>query len=101
MLNQKNKVVSTIVDQQISRPVYIGHLDHDEIVSASVLELMEKRKIHSFKLEAELKREFCGANKYKNESSKEKYPDAIVTTDGPEERRDLAIELELSRKSRA
>lgn len=99
VLNPKHPMVQKMVGAEISAPPFIAQLDHDETVMRSLLVLRRERLIENFRLEPEQKRMSGVRHKNDGMAGKVKFPDALIDMGGRENRKCLALELELTPKS--
>lgn len=89
---------STICDEV--RPVYVGLLHHDETLARIVLEMERQGLIQAWTTEAEMKRLGSVDLRLSGSRLNTKYPDALITLSVPGASIKVALELELSRKSK-
>lgn len=97
--NSRNKLVQSLVGEEISSPPYISQMDHDETVMRGLLDLHGRILIDGFRFEQELKRESGVCYVGGGYSGAAKFPDAVVRLARPGKLKVLALELELSRKT--
>ena len=98
VLNCKNRDVIKLVGAEVSAPPYISQLNHDEIVTRSVLRLQKQGLLKTFLTESELKTQNVGQQRVRSHLDRIKYPDMIVELGSQEKNLSLALELEISRK---
>jgi hypothetical protein len=79
---------------------YIGMIHHDETLFCMVLDLQRAGLIREWTSEAEMKKVALGDLRLSGTRINTKYPDALLTLDVPGKPIKVALELELSRKSK-
>lgn len=99
MPNRKSLLVRRLVGEAIASPPYISQLDHDEICARIALALERRGLLHSYMTEADQKRLFFGSHHSYREAKAVKFPDLLLELKGPGGGRQVAVEVELSRKS--
>ena len=98
VLNAKNPDVVKLVGADISAPPYVSQLNHDEIVTRSVLILKRQGLATSFLTESELKALNVGRERVRSAADRIKYPDMILDVGSAAKNFSVALELELTRK---
>jgi hypothetical protein len=99
VLNRESDTVQKLVGKAIASPPSVAQIEHDEIGSQIGLILQRSGMIQSYLTEAEVKRGFFVEHRTYKGVGKAKYPDLLLTVNGPEGARNIAVEIELSRKT--
>ncbi len=97
--NRKSPFVRRLVGDAVASPPYIFQLDHDEICARIALSLERRGLIRSYLTEADQKRLFFGSFRSYREAQSVKFPDLLLEVPSSRGNRQIAVELELSRKS--
>lgn len=97
--NRKSLLVQRLVGGAVASPPYISQLDHDEICARIALSLERRGLIRSYLTEADQKRLFFGSFRSYREAQAVKFPDLLLELRSPKGNLQVAVELELSRKS--
>lgn len=97
--NRKSHLVRRLVGGAVASPPYISQIDHDEICARIALILERRGLIHSYLTEADQKRLFFSSFRSYREASTVKFPDLLLELRSSRGNLQLAVELELSRKS--
>lgn len=97
--NRKSPLARRLVGEAIASPPYISQLDHDEACARIALTLERRGRIHSYMTEPDQKRLFFGSHRSYREARAVKFPDLLLELKGAGAYRQVAVEVELSRKS--
>ena len=100
VLNPENKLVVSTVRRNISSPPFVAQLQHDEIAAEGMQRLLNERVITNFLTESEQRRMFVKPEHEVDRTKKAKYPDGVLRIGSQEHGLLLALEIELTRKSR-
>lgn len=98
VLDPSNKKVQEIVGGEVSTPPYVGHLNHDEILSRILIRLNRSGALLDFTSEAEQKRRHQDDRHWHHRQEKLKFPDAILDLKYDGSLIKVALELELTPK---
>lgn len=99
VLYRKHPEVRQLVGESIGLPPIAPQIEHDECVTRILLDLNRGGHMLGFQFEAEMKRLEWGERRLYRSSERDKFPDAILTVSGPNGVFNVALEIELSRKS--
>ncbi len=94
--NQKHPSVVKIAGDAVTTAPPISVLILDEIVVQTFLKLSRKEVTVSEKFEAELNREDLRTRRGYDPEDSSRYPDLLITLNGSEENKKIALEVELS-----
>jgi hypothetical protein len=97
--NRRSLLVKRLVGDAVASPPYISQLDHDEICARIALTLDRRGLLHSYMTEADQKRLFFGSHRFYREARAVKFPDLLLEFRGPTGGRQVALEVELTRKN--
>lgn len=96
VLNPTNETVVKICGDAVAKPPYLAQLRHDEILGNGILKLLKSQTISSYTTEAELR--MIEPHRLHPNSCPPKLPDLLLRMGLLKE---IAIELELTQKSRS
>ncbi len=97
--NPKHPLVQKIAGGSITMAPPVGVLDHDEAVIKSFLLLKQKEILETAFFEGELKRCDLRSRRHYDPNDRTKYPDLLITIQGPNSNTKIALEFEFSRKA--
>lgn len=97
--NRKSVLVRRLVGEAVASPPYIFQLDHDELCARIALSLERRGIVNSYMTEADQKRLFFGSFRSYREAKSVKFPDLLLELRREGSNQQVAVEVELSRKS--
>lgn len=100
VLNPDSKLVISTVQRNFSCPPFVAQLQHDEIAAIGMQRLLNEKVISRFFTESEQRRMFIKPEDEIDRTKKAKYPDGVLRIGQQENGLLLALEIELTRKSR-
>lgn len=99
VLNPNNRIVKSIVGEEISCAPFVAQIEHDEAVARILLELIAIDKVEGFITEAEQKRNYESEFETKQTEAKLKFPDALIKIRTRKGLMMVALEIECTQKS--
>ena len=100
LLNRMNREVSDFLQGRAVRAPFVSQIEHDEVLARGLLRAMKRGLVAAWTTEAELKSFSRDTFRVESQGQVVKYPDAILVMNGPSTGRKMALEVELTQKTK-